>query len=108
MPKSWKEAAVATLIITFVATLLSLALWQTEKTNVAETLRTSGFVDEAMTVEGEDSVIPGPADIIGIAGFTVRQILQIIIPLLITLRILKTTRQRARSKLTGRKRPIAI
>ena len=65
---------------------------------VADTLRPSGFVDEAMAEESETQE---SSSLIGIVGFTVRQILQIVVPLLITLRVLKTTRKRSR-----RKRPI--
>lgn len=106
MPKSLKEAILATTLILLVSTLLSFALLQTETTSIAEKLRTSGFVDEDMAAHsngsaGEPTPSPMPSNLLGIVGITIRQTLQIVVPLLFTLRVLKSTRQRKRQKRTA-------
>lgn len=71
---------------------------------MAETLRSSGFIDEPLSASGEGNSVDEEAmlieegSLIGMIGITIRQTLQIVIPLLITLRVLKSTRRQRRRR----------
>ena len=102
---SWKETVLAVLVIVLVSVALSVVLFQTEKTQTAEALRTSGFVDEELPAGEVGASVEAPHSeefsLIGVIGITIRQTLQIVVPLLITLRVLKFTRNKSRRKRTA-------
>ncbi len=95
MPKTWKEALLATTVILVSSLVIGIFLAYTDQTPVAELLRTSGFVD--VPPPSATGLQPAPS-LVAILGLTLRQILQIVVPLFITVKVLNTRRNASRNQ----------